>query len=119
MEAHTLELPAGLIDPGESAASAALRELLEETGYTATVLSVSPASCMSAGLTNETVQLVRVDVDLDAPENASPKQASEDEADIQVLRLPLSGLHAEIEKQAAAGVSVYHGLWMLTAGMSL
>lgn len=119
MESYTLELPAGLIDPGESAATAAVRELLEETGYTASVRSVSPAACMSAGLTNETVQLVHVDVDLDAPENASPKQASEDEADIVVLRVPLSGMEEEMRKQAAAGVSVYHGLWMFTAGLAL
>ena len=75
----TLELPAGLIDPGESPAVAALRELKEETGYVATVRtdgalslrraradagclaqvrSVSPAACMSPGLTNESVHLV-------------------------------------------------------------
>ena len=30
----TLELPAGLIAPGESAIDCACRELLEETGYT-------------------------------------------------------------------------------------
>ena len=29
----TLEIPGGLIDPGEDAATAALRECLEETGY--------------------------------------------------------------------------------------
>ena len=34
----TLELPSGGIDPGEDAATAAARELLEETGYTATRL---------------------------------------------------------------------------------
>ncbi|WP_315716392.1 MULTISPECIES: NUDIX hydrolase [unclassified Bradyrhizobium] len=33
VEDFTLELPAGLIDPGEQAASSAARELLEETGF--------------------------------------------------------------------------------------
>ncbi len=35
----TLETPGGLIDPGEQPAEAAARELLEETGYRARVLS--------------------------------------------------------------------------------
>jgi ADP-ribose diphosphatase len=33
----TLEIPGGLIDPGEEAATAALRECLEETGYRARI----------------------------------------------------------------------------------
>lgn len=35
LERYTIELPSGLIDPGETAETAALRELREETGYQA------------------------------------------------------------------------------------
>jgi ADP-ribose pyrophosphatase len=35
VERYTIELPSGLVDPGESPAEAAGRELLEETGYQA------------------------------------------------------------------------------------
>jgi ADP-ribose pyrophosphatase len=35
VERYSLELPSGLIDPGETPAEAAKRELLEETGYEA------------------------------------------------------------------------------------
>jgi len=35
VERYTLELPSGIMDPGEAAAETAARELLEETGYAA------------------------------------------------------------------------------------
>ena len=74
----TIELPAGLIDKDETPEQAALRELKEETGYVGTVADCSVAVCMSPGLTDESVKLVVVDVDLDAPENARPQQAPEE-----------------------------------------
>jgi 8-oxo-dGTP pyrophosphatase MutT (NUDIX family) len=41
----TLEIPAGMLDPGEDPATAALRECLEETGYRA-------RSAISLGVVN-------------------------------------------------------------------
>jgi ADP-ribose pyrophosphatase len=58
-----IELPAGLVDQGESPAEAARRELAEETGYAGEVLSVSPALASSPGLTTETFSLVEMLVD--------------------------------------------------------
>jgi ADP-ribose pyrophosphatase len=40
VERPTIELPSGLVDPGESPAEAARRELLEETGYEAAEVEV-------------------------------------------------------------------------------
>lgn len=37
-----IEIPAGLVDAGESAAESAVRELREETGYHGEVSEVSP-----------------------------------------------------------------------------
>jgi 8-oxo-dGTP pyrophosphatase MutT (NUDIX family) len=55
-----LEFPAGLLDPGEQAGQAALRELAEETGYRGEVLEIGPQVSTTAGLSSETVQLVYV-----------------------------------------------------------
>ena len=56
---YELSLPSGLIDAGETATDAAVREFNEETGMTLSrVVHVSPPLASSAGLTDETVSLV-------------------------------------------------------------
>ena len=63
------QFPAGLIDAGETAAQAALRELKEETGYSGAVLEVSPVCYSDPGMSNANMQFAVVAVDAGAPEN--------------------------------------------------
>ena len=50
-----LEFPAGLIEPGETPAETAERELYEETGYRGKVCSVSNPGYSSPGLTRSAI----------------------------------------------------------------
>jgi len=75
-EQDIVEFPAGLIDHGESIEEAAHRELLEETGYTGKIVDISPALSTSAGMTNETVYIVKMLVG-ENPSKASAHESSE------------------------------------------
>lgn len=63
LERAVIELPAGLVgdlnDPGESLLVAALRELVEETGYQASEVRELLACPSSAGMTDEIITFVQ------------------------------------------------------------
>uniref|UniRef100_A0A8C7DEG7 Nudix (nucleoside diphosphate linked moiety X)-type motif 5 n=1 Tax=Oncorhynchus kisutch TaxID=8019 RepID=A0A8C7DEG7_ONCKI len=90
----TLEFPAGLIDEGECAEIAALRELKEETGYKGEVVGVTPVTCLDPGLSNCTTQIVMVNINGDDLENTNPTQQLEF---VEVLLLPLDEFQREID----------------------
>lgn len=69
VDSYTIELPAGLIDEGESAEETAVRELKEETGYHGTVLKSSTLMGCDPGMISATMKVVICKVDLAAPEN--------------------------------------------------
>ncbi|NWS99437.1 NUDT5 pyrophosphatase, partial [Mionectes macconnelli] len=71
---YCLEFPAGLIEENESAESAALRELEEETGYKGEVIECTPALCLDPGVSNSTTHIVSVIINGDTAENTRPKQ---------------------------------------------
>jgi 8-oxo-dGTP pyrophosphatase MutT (NUDIX family) len=88
----TLELPAGLIDPGESAETAGLRELKEETGVSASLargsnelLSVSPGSA------DTLITTIVCTASLDSEENMcfEFEQADGDSGLVKPIFLPL------------------------------
>lgn len=95
---YTLEFPAGLIDEGETAEAAALRELKEETGYKGEVAGVTPVTCLDPGLSNCTTQIIIVNINGDDPENIHPKQQLGEGEFVEVLLLPLNEFQTKIDE---------------------
>lgn len=92
IQKYSIEFPAGLVDKNETPQTAALRELWEETGYVGTVdeTFASEELCMSPGLSDETVQIIVVNVDLDDPQNIDPEQHQDEGEQITVKRVGLT-----------------------------
>ncbi|KAF7658352.1 hypothetical protein LDENG_00013940 [Lucifuga dentata] len=91
----SLEFPAGLIDEGESAEAAALRELKEETGYKGEVVGVTPVTCLDPGLSSCTTQIVLVNINGDEMENINPTQQLEF---VEVVLLPFDEFQTKLDE---------------------
>jgi ADP-ribose pyrophosphatase len=91
------ELPAGLLDmSGEDPLTTARRELVEETGYTARDWGVLVDVVPSPGFSDESV---RVFLAGGLTEVGRPVGEDDEEADLEVVRLPLT----EAVRQVLAG----------------
>ena len=96
-----LEFPAGLLDPGETPAEAAVRELREETGYTGKVESVTEPGYSSPGMSSETVCIARMIV---AESEQTDLKTDFDESEyIETLPVSPEELPELIRKEVLAG----------------
>ena len=116
MQRSVIEIPAGLVgdEPehaGESLATTAGRELLEETGYRAGTVTQLIASPTSAGMTSEFTYLFHA-TDL-VREHDGGGVAGEA---ITVHHVPLAGLRKWLAEQEAAGklidFKIHAALWL-------
>jgi ADP-ribose pyrophosphatase len=94
--ARVLELPAGLVEPGEQPIDCARRELNEETGYLAARLEPLVSFYSSPGFSTE---LIHIFV---ATELRPAPGGGDEEEEIELVRMPL---HAAIEQVLRAEVS--------------
>ncbi|KNZ79371.1 hypothetical protein J132_10336 [Termitomyces sp. J132] len=97
VDKYIIELPAGLIDEGETPEQAAIRELEEETGFKAeSLIESTPVIVSDPGMTNANMKLVVLSVVLDDKMELSDQKLEPGEFIVPRI-VELSKLNSELK----------------------
>jgi ADP-ribose pyrophosphatase len=108
IDGYIIAFPAGL---GANDPNHALVELKEETGYTGTIVDVSPVLKTGAAMVDDSARIVYVEVDEQLPANQNPVQELEDAEDIQVCLVTRHEARDFLLEQIKQGTQVASNLW--------
>jgi ADP-ribose pyrophosphatase len=117
-------VPSGLIDEGEEASVAALRELKEETGYVATIPGDAAAAegfimWNDPGFCNTNTKMMFVDVDMADERNQRPVPELEENEYIETFTLPLATLWSDLAELDRQGFGIDARVATLAQGMEM
>ena len=110
LDRRVIGFPAGIISDEEDVETCALRELEEETGYTGTIVEISPELTLNSALVKETAHCVVVALDKDAVPKDQELEPSEK---IEVCRVKKDQLRDFFEKATVKGDIIAGGLWYM------
>ncbi len=109
LQARTLELPAGKLNPGEDPAHAAARELEEETGWIAQRLEKLTALLTTPGFCNEVLHIYLATGLVESPHG---HRREEGERDMTIERIRLDDALTMVERQEIVDSKTIAGLFL-------
>ncbi len=116
LDNYVIELPAGLIDPGEDIIEAGRRELIEETGYTSDNFILFKEGVISTGINTEKWHILLATNVQEVPEHILSAYTPDENEDIENVIVPCDNLHDALQKFSDNGDDVdlrIFGLWDL------
>jgi len=98
LDRYVIELPAGLVEINEDYMVAGKRELIEETGYSSDDLSLLTEGVISTGINTEEWKIVIAQNVKKVSQEVLAEHSADDNEDIEVMKVSLDSLFAELEK---------------------
>ncbi|RJE20574.1 ADP-ribose pyrophosphatase [Aspergillus sclerotialis] len=114
-----IEVPAGLIDAGETVEECAVRELKEETGYVGVAEKTSCVMYNDPGFCNTNLNMVHVRVDMSLAENQNPQPQLEDNEFIECFTVPLGTMFDEMTRLEKEGYAIDARVGTIAEGIEL